>query len=381
MIPESMLIDGFRALLETAEGPHFLRAPMIEPDTRWFPDAWTPDQDGIHRLLRRVMFYAGLGEMPLSIERFVFDAEEDESAAPHGRHVIAFFKGISDGRCEFGINCAQLGDPEHLIGVLAHEVAHAFRAVFELVKDDDEEEERLTDLTTIFLGFGVLTTNNAHRSTVYDNWRSVRESGYLSAQAMAFALAVWTHTRRMASDVDIAERWLEPRQRSMFTTTHARLSAARVHDRLRIPKKRIAAPRRSSILDDAPPARDGAEPIDFAAKRSDTFRIQVRPQRFASVAGFVVGAMATPTMFAASAVSGVSVLAAVVCAAVGFGLGRLLARDECARHSCTATIPAKMARCPRCGAMVQGELKDGASVDDAFDDLRRRRAAARRSAP
>jgi hypothetical protein len=111
---QMLVVNGFRALLETDGAGRFLRSPLFEPDTRSFPDAWTPDQDGVHRLLRRIMFVAGLGDVPLTIERFVFN-DDAEGGAAHGRHVIAFFRGVNAGCCEFGVNCAQLDDPEHLI--------------------------------------------------------------------------------------------------------------------------------------------------------------------------------------------------------------------------------------------------------------------------
>jgi len=77
---------------------------------------------------------------------------------------------------------------------LAHEVAHAYRHAHELRISDYEVEERLTDLTTIFLGFGVLTVNASQRfrsgtSGVGGSWYSRSEGGYLSMQSMSYLLA------------------------------------------------------------------------------------------------------------------------------------------------------------------------------------------------
>jgi hypothetical protein len=130
------------------------------------------------------------------------------------------------------------------------------------------------------------------------------------------------------------------------------------------------------MLDDAPRASADAEPIDFAAKHSDTFRVLVRPQRFGAVIGAVCGALVA---FSRDT-SAVPLVAAVLAGGVvAWSIGRLLAYDKCARRECEVRIPAKAARCPRCGAMVQGELKPGDSLQDAMEKLRRRRVDAKRS--
>jgi hypothetical protein len=91
-----------------------------------------------------------------------------------------------------------------VVAAMAHEVAHAFRRFHALEVEDRDVEERLTDLTTVYLGFGVLTTNAAlrHRSEGLDGgmfllghtWTR-NQLGYLPAAAMCFALALWQHVR------------------------------------------------------------------------------------------------------------------------------------------------------------------------------------------
>jgi hypothetical protein len=72
---------------------------------------------------------------------------------------------------------------------MGHEVAHAYRSHHRLQVDDRDREELLTDLTTIYLGFGILSVNNSYRfrksgslegSLAYTRW-STSSSGYLFA--------------------------------------------------------------------------------------------------------------------------------------------------------------------------------------------------------
>jgi hypothetical protein len=371
---QELVVGGLRALVHTPAFASCFHAPLVEPNESFFPDAWTPDQDGVFRLVRRIMARAGLGDVPLSIERFVF-GEDDESDHCGGGHVIAFFRGITDGRCEFGVNCTQLDDPEHLIGVLAHEVAHAFRAVHGLVVEDRDDEEELTDLTTIFLGFGIATSNNAHSESVHSDLRTVRRSGYLSPQAMAFALAMWLRVRDLKEDRDVVDRWLAPLQRSMFDKTWGRLR----RDRLRrlIGVRELPAPPSDSppMLADAPPGPPGTGPIDFSAKRTDTFRVRVRRQRFVAIVAALCGAVMA---WAWGETLPIGLAIVVACAGLGYVVGRALSYDECARRECEVRIPRRAANCPRCGARVQGAIDDPLQVPDALEALRRRRVEARR---
>lgn len=317
------------------------------------------------------MFHAGLGDVPLSVERYVLPAEDEDAPGLGG--AAAFFTGIEAGRCGFYVNCMMLDDPEYLIGVLAHEVAHAFRAIHGLAVEDHEEEEELTDLTTIVLGFGIFTVNNAHQQWEYSNTRCVRRAGYLSAPIMAVALATWVHMRDSCCDSEVLERWLEPLQRSVFAKARAQLEDFAPPDVLEC--EAVAAWRPSvTMLSDAPDAPPGAEPIDFAAKRSDTFRVPTRPQvhtlPLGGLAGGLGAAVVTSTALWA-------LIGALVGAALGWALGRPFGRDKCARGDCRAIIPARSARCPKCGALVQGELEHAADLYEALEALRRKRAARR----
>lgn len=376
-----MITGGLRALLASDGDRRFLRGPMLVPETRSFPDPWSPDAEGVHRLIRRIMQYAGLAAVPCAVERFVYDGDPgDGDGAQRGRHVVAFFEGVHDGVCRFGVNCAQLGDPEFLIGVLAHEVAHAYRAIHGLVVEDRDAEEELTDLTTVFLGFGVFTTNNAHRTRRHHGSESTRSGGYLPPQVMALALATWTHARAQAGDADVAERWLEPMQRGMFVAALSRLDRRAVAARLGVAGLRPEAVTTgrvpSEALHDAPLLARDAEPIDFAAKRGETFRVQVRAYRWAVPMGLLFALVLAPSV-SVSTVQGIAIV--VVGAQAGWTVGRALSYDHCARWDCGTRIPPEAACCPSCGAVVRGVLPKGMTWSEAEEMLRQDRLKERRA--
>jgi hypothetical protein len=221
------LLAELERLLQARGTAPFLVAPL-EPTPACFPDPWSPDPEGAAALLARIMNYAGLGQLGLRLQ--VADAMQavtDHGAngsSTHSQGAAAWFHGIADGVAAFGVDHQQLADPEGLTAAMCHEVAHAYRHQHGLVGDSALEELR-TDLTTVYLGFGILTTNATQRTRTSHEIEGGRVShrmsqsnlGYLSPQAMSFALAAqaasrgagWWARRRLAS-------FLEPNQAAYF---------------------------------------------------------------------------------------------------------------------------------------------------------------------
>ncbi|HEY1553729.1 MAG TPA: hypothetical protein VGF94_02790 [Kofleriaceae bacterium] len=231
-IERAQLLEQLADLLRAEGGHTFLTGPLIEPNEKWFPDRWTPDAAGVERLIRRLLGHADLGALTLTLEidRFSDAHGEVLSDGRAGGHsgTAAWFAGIRDGVCSFGVDINQLRDPEGLVGTLAHEVAHAYRTMYEHRVPDHALEERLTDLTTVFLGFGVLTVNASQRfrsgsSGAGASWYSRAEGGYLSMQSMSYLLAAQVVARgEPAGDVG---RLLTPNQRACFKAAYKELGA------------------------------------------------------------------------------------------------------------------------------------------------------------
>jgi hypothetical protein len=202
----------------TSRGGLLAAAPLVEPTNEWFPEPWAMTATHGHRLAQRLMHYAGLGKLRISLD--AYDPEWSEEDAPWDAGTAGWFAGIEDGRARFGLHVDQFDDPEKAAGVLAHEVAHAWRAHHGLVVGDRDEEEHLTDLTTIALGFGILTTNNTDRYRASGTWDetswTISSAGYLPPQAMAYALALWCEARGDDGERRAIEKHLEPNQLACF---------------------------------------------------------------------------------------------------------------------------------------------------------------------
>ena len=191
---------ALQTLIDARGEQMFLTAPILCPTDRDFPDRWTPDEAGVARLAERLLDHAGLGHLGVDVEVSTEPTEVREvgldgrAAAWSHAGAAAWFAGIRGGVCKFGAEADQLEDALGLVGSMAHEVAHAFRRMHRLEHRDRDMEEKLTDVTTIYLGFGVLTTASATRFITkhHDNLGSSyahKKQGYLAGHEMAFMLA------------------------------------------------------------------------------------------------------------------------------------------------------------------------------------------------
>lgn len=362
------LLDALAELVRTRGFEQFVCAPIVRPEPAFFPDAWTPDARGVHRLAVRLLRYAGLDDLRVEVEIFA------EGEVPPGdplvrseRHqgAAAWFAGIHEGVALFGANVQQLDDPLGVTAAMAHETAHAFRCAHALEEDDLLTEEQLTDLTTVYLGFGVLTTKSTvrHRSENVDGtpWVSRFERtmlGYLAPQSMAFLLACQVAAR--GEDVRAIAKELEANQ-ARYLENATRWLADNIEDlgaRLGVPDRDAWPEPRDLAELTAPIARDPAlERVEeeHAVAVGDVPVLRVPFSRaFAVMAvGGVVGVVAAMALM--DVVPVLALAAIVIFPVVGHRLGRALPTWECSR--CGAKVARVDRRCRACNGLFVADLE------------------------
>ncbi len=227
-VREWLLESLSHLLLMQGEQP-FVAGPLRYPTDADFPDPWQGDLASLKRLSLRILGYCGLDGFTVTLEEFASDKQQQFNATGEAtyRHqgAAAWFAGVDGKRIRFGCSDHQLSEAgEGLVGVMAHEVAHAYRAVHGLVVEDHDLEERLTDLTTVYLGFGIFTVNNTYRFRSYTHGDlgsgySTSQAGYLSAEAMSYLFAAQILCRELSCwETWTLLRWLETRQRGHVKT-------------------------------------------------------------------------------------------------------------------------------------------------------------------
>lgn len=236
------LWSALEAVIQRRGEETFLKAPLVIPDDSFFPDRFTPDADGISTLARRLLGYAGLSHLDVSVEMYEEDVDIEEighdGKASKWSHsgTAAWFAGIENGCALFGANSSKLDDPLGLVATMAHEVGHTFRRAHRLEHRDRDHEEKLTDVTTVYLGFGILTTATTARysSRVYGNtgsqWEHSRQ-GYLSPGEMSLLLATQLVIRGYpAAAVRAYAKHLPANQRSLVQRAIRELDRTRIAD-------------------------------------------------------------------------------------------------------------------------------------------------------
>jgi hypothetical protein len=379
------VLDALRALVQTCGHEHLVSAPVVLPEARCFPDAWTPDADGVRRLALRILGYAALDELDVEVE--LFDEGHAAAARPDAlvrtqahEGAAAWFSGIVDRTCRFGADVSLLDDPGGVTAALAHETAHAFRHVQGLVVEDRDLEECLTDLSTIYLGLGVLTANASlrHRSWSFADggsslgghaW-STSQLGYLSPQAMCFALAAFERVRaRGTAERRTIVAALETNQAGYFKAALRWLDRefhdhAALRGRLGIPDpSEWPQPQRledllagvavgSDTATASPPAAAPRPDRDWNTGNA-VYRVPLAPNPLLGLVLVLAGAIGSVPLFDA----GLEPLA-IAAIAAGVVAARLIPRrfprHECS--TCNGLLLRGRERCALCGGTVAGTL-------------------------
>jgi hypothetical protein len=227
-----------RRLIERMGHEQFVVAPILEPSRKWFPEDWFATIYDAHLVTQRLLHYAGIDNVRAVIEGYV----ETDIANTNTGDASGYFSGIRDGVAYFGLKQATLTDPEVAAGTMAHEVAHAWREFHrDKLESAHDQEELLTDITTVYLGFGILTTNDTHRFRSEGNSRQQRWAttsyGYLPLQAMSYLLGLQLAARNRDEEISSIEKQLEPNQRRAVLETLDALQNADVLDLLAIPSR------------------------------------------------------------------------------------------------------------------------------------------------
>ena len=140
------------------------------------------------------MQYALLTDLEPQIVTFT----EDQSAQGTSRdeYRCGAFLEIEGRTCCLAFYEDAPHDMEGMAGVMAHKIAHVYRAFHGLVNSSSwEEEERLTDVTAVYLGFGILAANLCGNLET-----SHADIPYLTPQAFAYLVALQMVARNLSKN-------------------------------------------------------------------------------------------------------------------------------------------------------------------------------------
>jgi len=198
-------------------GDRALRRDTVVPTASFLAERqYSGTADQIKALVRHVCSLMAVDPGLIRVD--LFDGSEEKKAAQKFRRkrAIGHFH-MEQGRAVIAVDQNESSDPRLVTAIAAHELCH-FRLQGEgRVSYDRPDGERLTDLLTVYFGFGIFTTNAAMSFARADrNWIAMptgdlddrtlnaarnegyHRVGYLNSAEFGYALACYSWLRREA---------------------------------------------------------------------------------------------------------------------------------------------------------------------------------------
>jgi hypothetical protein len=389
------VLEQLKVLIGHGGYEHLALAPLLEPDERYFPDPWSGDRASLRRLLRRLLVYADIGD---DLELVVHDDKDvGGPVEPAGVGSLVWLVRRQDTTLHFAARASALRDTVQCVPAAARAVAEAWRAHRGLTQSDLAQEQRLVDLTGVYLGFGVLTTDACirHYATRTDGFRVQRARsrlGVLRPQALAFALAVVATARALdARARKRIVRRLQANPAGFVRASLAHLAEAEppVAQALGLPPlEHWPQPPNLDALTMALPNEeddstedDADEPAPTAEDRGvlgsnegqAVFRVErTKATRLAKMFGLpavLLGVLFNRMQVGIEVEMWQAAVAGVVLASVGLLIGRFIPDVRCSEPKCGTVLDPGMQTCPRCGGTVRGVIhhpRERLAAEDAL---------------
>jgi len=153
---------------------------VVLPTSELFPDAYTGTPEQIEVMVARVYDLMSVDPSQQLLVS-LFGASDGEAAKKSSRAVGHYHE--ENGRAVIGLDLREASDPAFLAAIIAHELCHVRLLGENRITAARKDHERLTDLLTIYLGFGIFTTNAALSFENAHHW-SVQPRGDMSERIL-----------------------------------------------------------------------------------------------------------------------------------------------------------------------------------------------------
>jgi hypothetical protein len=168
--------------------------PLVHPTDDFFPEAYDHSQDAARVLLRRVCAHMGV-PYESTILRFKHDPNKlwlVNHAGQYVPHAAGTFSGGYGRKYVITVDTDELASPAALIATFAHELAHARLLGEGRIGPRTFDNEMLTDLTSLALGFGLFAANSPRNwDSQNSRWpgTSLPKPEYMTPPMFGYALA------------------------------------------------------------------------------------------------------------------------------------------------------------------------------------------------
>lgn len=196
---EQVWIEESMDWLVTEFGSDVLRGTVVLPTPEFFPDDYTGSAEDVQAVLVRICGYMDVD--PARIEFEFADGGDDAELLAHlpsyqkaSNFAAGHYQRRGD-KAVITIDSAQAQQPTALVATIAHEIGHERLLGEDRISASRKDHEPLTDLLTVFFGFGIFTANSAFEFSQHSGGWSRQSLGYLTELMYGYALALYAWRR------------------------------------------------------------------------------------------------------------------------------------------------------------------------------------------
>ncbi len=179
--------------IETFGIEHLEKSPFILPIPESFPFNNLYDEIQFQNLFERICSHWQINPSEIIVKFFDDLASKQWStwiyAEDNTTTAAGLFNQIyttDEKRFKIELAKSNLANPELLINVISHELGHVKLLGSNLVKRNDPDMEPLTDLSSIFFGFGIFIANTSIANVNH----GLAKTGYLQSQIISYTNAL-----------------------------------------------------------------------------------------------------------------------------------------------------------------------------------------------
>jgi hypothetical protein len=194
----------------------FYRAPALPSDGFISATGYSASADQVEALFSHLCQLMMVSRKRVTLRLVDGSAQAAENARRGGKRTVGHFQLNEHGRPVVTLDQSEAADPKILTAIAVHELCHLRLLGERRIGRDRSDGERLTDLLTVFFGFGIFSANAAMNFARADRgWTIVthgrlddqelngarrtegyRRIGYLSTAEFGYALACYSWLRR-----------------------------------------------------------------------------------------------------------------------------------------------------------------------------------------
>ncbi|AVT30701.1 hypothetical protein C6361_15835 [Plantactinospora sp. BC1] len=200
MVPEERRwIEENLAWLVREFGDSWLRSPVVLPTDDFFPGGYSGSEEDMLQVVHQLCDYLSVDPDRIRVELHADRAGGRELPELVGGYAswsgAAGHYRVVAGRAVVSLEESLGSRPLALVATVAHELAHERLLGEGRVDPQRRDQEPLTDLLTVYLGFGIFTANAALEFAGRHTGWSASRLGYLTEPMYGYALARYAWLR------------------------------------------------------------------------------------------------------------------------------------------------------------------------------------------